>query len=442
MKKILILLLAVMLLLSMAACGETAPQEETPKATTSVSAYKSGLDSGLEAGQRLSWESLNAQPIKRSDMTPYEARELCVNFFRFAKTALWMPDEDLDFIRNASGSEDRMDGGELYAGLPYVGVGSGNLYRLMDYMDDETGVVQMSKAADVWKVFGNQCSIGAYWGWCRAINSAKYTWTQTMVESNGFIRLGDYEYDLTLKRVGGKTDGVENPRTTDILRENGRERMYKAYAQIKLGDGLVYYTTAGHVIMSSSDAYVEYDAEGNIDPQKSYITMIDQGQTWYEAATEGGQMYQYKGNVDKKLTFEQLFAGNYMPFTFAEFLGTDPIEETVCKISHNGDTMKISDLWNTTVTCNYGISDIYAIVRDGNGNEVYKLANRCTAASTLKMTFKQKVAEGKTNVVEFWGYLEPDISAEDGYTIEIQAQIGTGERFNLYKGQLLPGSGA
>ena len=370
-------------------------------------------------------------------MTPYEARELCVNYFRFAKTALWMPDEDLDFIRNSSGSQDNMDGASLYAGLPYVGVGSGNLYRLMDYMDDETGVVQMSKAADVWKVFGNQCSIGAYWGWCRAINSANYTWTQTMVEKNGFIRVGDYEYDLTLSRVGGKTDGVNNPKTPDILRENGRERMYKAYAEIKLGDGLVYYTSAGHVIMSSCDAHVEYDANGNIDPNKSYITMIDQGQTWYEAATEDGQVYQYKGNVDKQMTFTKLFDGNYMPFTFAEFLGTDPIEDTVCKISHTGETMKVSDLWNTTITCNYGISDIYALVRDAKGNEVYKLANRCTAASTKKMTFIQKAKEGKTNTVEFWGYLEPELSADDNYTIEIYAQIGTGERFTLYTGHLV-----
>ena len=439
MKKLLTLLLAVLLLLSMAACGakEPANTDEPPRPTTSVSTYKAGLASGLEASQRLSWETLKAQPIKRSDMTPYEARALCVDYFRFAKTALWMPDEDLDFIRNSKGSADTMEGASLYGGLPYVGVGSGNLYRLMDYMDDETGVVQMSKAADVWKVFGNQCSIGAYWGWCRAINSAKYTWTQTMVERNGFIRVGDYEYDLELTRVGGKTNDVENPRTPDILRENGQERMYKAYAEIKLGDGLVYYTTAGHVIMSSCDAHVEYDADGKIDPAKSYITIIDQGQTWYEAATEAGQMYQYKGNVDQKKSFEQLFAGNYMPFTFAEFLGTDPIEDTVCEISHKKETMSVAELWNTTITCNYGISDIYALVRDAKGNEVYKLANRCTAASTFKMTFIQKAKEGKTDTVEFWGYLEPELTAEDGYTIEIYAQIGTGERFDLYKGALV-----
>ena len=252
-----------------------------------------------------------------------------------------------------------------------------------------------------------------------------------MVAAKGFPRVGPYTYpDYTV----GLSDGY---RTTQILAENGTETMYKSYAELKHGDGIVYYTSAGHVIMSSCDAHVEYDETGKIDPLMSYITIIDQGQTWYEAATEDGQMYQYKGNVDQKKNFEQLFAGSYMPFTFAEFLGTDPIEDTVCEISHKKETMTVAELWNTTITCNSGISDIYALGRDAKGNEVCKLANRCTTASTMKMTFIQKVKEGKTNTVEFWGYLEPEISTEDGYTIEIYAQIGTGERFDLYKGALV-----
>ena len=147
MKNKLICLVAVLAALAgiLAACGEKGP--------TSVSAYKSEGDFP-QIKEQLTWEKLNAFPQKREDMTPDEARQLCVDFFRFSKTALWTPDEDMDYIRNAAGNPDSMAKGTIYGGLPYIGLGSGNVYRLMDYMDETTGVVDLSNAADVLKSLG------------------------------------------------------------------------------------------------------------------------------------------------------------------------------------------------------------------------------------------------------------------------------------------------
>ena len=52
----------------------------------------------------------------------------------------------------------------------------------------------MTEAEKNPKLFGNQCSFGAYWGWGRVINSANYGGTNEMVLKNGFLRVGDYSY--------------------------------------------------------------------------------------------------------------------------------------------------------------------------------------------------------------------------------------------------------
>ena len=440
-KKILILLSLAVLTLTFAACDSEGKNTDKPSITTSVSTYNSvGQYTHIE--EQLSWEAINAFPIKSSDMSIDEARQLCVDFFKFSKTACWIPDETYNFVKNASGTADVITKGQIYAGFPYVGVGSGNVYRMMDYMDEDNGVIDMSNAVesdkpyDGWKTFGNQCSIGAYWGWARVINSAKYRWTQDCVQNRGFLRIGPYTYDDDLVRLGGKTNGVANPNTVKILEDNGMQTMFESYAELKLGDGMTYYTTAGHVIMASSDAYVERRENGEIDPIKSFVTITDQGQTWETGSNASGDVYEYKLGVDTKKTFMDLYSSNYIPWTFAEWLGTDPIEETKCSFSHTGDTITLAQLWESKVTANYGIADIYAIVHDSEGNEVYKHAVRSMQAGLMERKFVESLPEDTAvNYVEKWGTLEFDEG--ETYTVSIVVQLGTGERPTVYTGELL-----
>lgn len=465
MKKLILLMLTLVVMLGvLAACATNTPTPtEIPEPTYQISAYKS-KGAYTEPQNMLSWENTNKYPIKSTTMTTDEARTLVTDFFRYAKTVCWVPDDTLQFVRNSSGSADEMVKGIVHGGLPYVGLGSGNIYRLMDYMDPKTGVVNIKNAVesdkpyDGWKTFGNQCSIGAYWGFGRVINHANYKWTQGMTEKNGFYRIGPYTYDDNLARFGGKTNGVSNPTTTSLLEENGREVMYESYAMLKKGDGLTYYTTAGHVIMSSCDAVVVRGADGKIDPGQSYITIIDQGQTWIEdAKNEQGDTYKYKGGVDVKKTFVNLFDQHYVPWTLAEMNGWDPIEITESSfvtgdgkiyakgtVSEEDRTFKSTTeapksitrdmLFTSYVTANYGISDIYAIVHDDNGSEVYKHAVRATSASIYKLTMIESTDKAVNNV-ERWGSLD-DFTADEHLTVTIMAQLSTGERYTLWEGDL------
>lgn len=421
-KKILAILLAMALAACLAACGGAGGSTGE---TTSVSAYKSkGEFTALN--DPLSWEDLNAFPIKSADMSIEELRKLCVDFFRYTKTACWIPDDNFTYWHNnEQTNEFTQTAGTVYGGLPYIGTSSGSIYRVLDYMDPETGVVDIAGLTQNPKLYGNQCSIGAYWGWARVINSAKYDWTESMVAANGFLRVGPYTYpDYTV----GLSDGY---RTTQILQENGQETMYKSYAELKAGDGIVYFTTAGHVVMIASDAHVEYLPSGAIDPAASYVTVIDQTPTWNNATNEAGDYYAYEANVDAKWNFEKLFKGNYMPFTYGEWLGTDPIEDTELTFSNaDQESITVEELYKASVTCNYGLSDIYAIVRDAKGNEIFKMAARAHRAGIMELEFSKH----NTNVVT-WGSLE-DMTAKGKYTVQIVAQVGTGERPTIWEGKL------
>ena len=125
-----------------------------------------------------------------------------------------------------------------------------------------------------------------------------------------------------------------------------------------------------------------------------------------------------------------MYSTHYVPFTFGEFQGTDPVEETVCEFSYTGDTITVSDLFKTKVTSNYGISDVYAIVKDSEGNEVYRHGARCQRAGQLEVELKRNY-----DYIVKWGTL--DVSNGD-FTVEIVVQLGTGERPTIYTGKLVP----
>ena len=378
----------------------------------------------------LSWDNLNAFPIKSSSMSTAELRKLCVDFFRYCKTALWTPTKSIDFVKNAKGSKDSMSGGSLYGGLPYVGLASGNMFRLLDYMNS-SGKVDMADALKLdgselsttdLRYFGNQCANGAFQGWARVVNSVAATHTAGITKRNGYIPLGNYKYDTEKIKNWSTTYG-----TDECVAENGTEVMFESYAKLQLADGLVYYTTAGHVVMVSSTPVVVRGADGKIDGEKSFLTIIDQAQTWQTYTGTDGRKYQIKSGVDTKVTFQKLFDSSYVPYTYQEFTGADDVEKTTINLDYTGDTATLSQLFKAKLTANYSISDAYIIVTDASGKEVYKHAVRNSSAwgKTLKM------AESGANV-DSWG----TAPTEGTYTVKVVAQLGTGERPTVWSGTL------
>ena len=429
MKKFLLAILALLLCLAvLVACGDQTDTPDTtaaPKETTSVSAYKSTGDYPKLQGQ-LTWEGVNAFPIKSSDMTADEMRTLCVDFFRYSKTALWIADDDYG-IYNSSGEEVRsVDKGKVYGGLPYVGVASGNVYRTLDYMDQETGVVNVKALGENPELFGNQCSVAAWWGWARVVNSAKYEWSYDAVSRRGFVPLGPHYYDPGLSRFTNKYG------TDECCKENGMDTMMESYAELKKGDGIMYMTTAGHIVMIASDAVVVRDAAGKIDPAQSYVTVLDQTTMWKTGTNEFGEEYTYEAHVDSKWTFNTLYKGSYLPYTYKEFIGQDPVEDTQISFSHKGDTITADELFQSYVKCNYGLVDVFALVHDAHGSEVLKVSSCAHKAGMMTLKF---VSQKSEKTLFQWGAWT-DLSDDKEYTVTIVAQVGTGERLTVWEGKL------
>ena len=435
----------------------------TSKATTAGTTLSA--TTLVEAGyinENLTWDQINSFPLKTSDMTVEEMRERCVEFMEFTKTYLWTPSHTVSFDKNASGTDDVMSQGTVYGGLPYVGVASGNVYRMMDYIDPETGLLDMMKAlpalatkdhlamSDL-KYFGSQCSISVYWGWGRVMNSADYMWTSSVVPNNGFIFLGD----ITIDDVS-KWSATYN---TDIAcANNGTEVMFAAYAEAQKADGMVYYVEtsdgdgAGHLVMVYTDAVTVYNDDGTINGDESYLEIIDQSQKWEEVTNASGDTFKRKNSIGLKRTFQQLYDSGYIPFTFAEFLGTDPIEVTeVSLIDGSGaalvsgtvseedrsfegtttapDTLTWSQLFGSSITSNYGISDAYITVTDAYGNEFYRHAVRTDTAGNKDLELEEAGA-----MVTTWE--TRGLTAGKTYRVTIEVQLATGERPVIYTGKL------
>ena len=407
--------------------------------------------------QPLSWDAINSFPLKKSDMTEQEMRDAIVDFMYFTKTYLWTPSESVYYDKNTGGTDDKMLQGTIYGGLPYVGVASGNCYRMMDYIN-EYGILDMQKAlpalatkdqlsmSDL-KYFSSQCSISVYWGWGRLINSVAYQWTYHCVPSRKFILLGDMQIEDIDKWTAAYN-------TTLACHENGEQVMYSNYAAAKKADGLVYYIQsssgdgAGHLLMIYEDAHVVYNEDGTINGEESYLTIIDQGQSWKKLTNAAGDSFTHKGNIGQKKTFKAMYDYGYVAFTFPELVGLDPIEESTVSLV-SGETTLVSGViseadrsYNTTcttdmltwaqlaegaITSNYGIADIYLMLYDEAGKEIYKHAVRAGYGGNKNLIFEEEGA-----MVTTWGE-KPEIGT---YTAKIEVQLATGERPTVWSGQL------
>lgn len=422
MKRSLALLLCFLMLLPVfASCGSKTLN--TPKETKTEELIETKTKEPQKAipeipeENRLSAEKIASFPIANDSMSEDELRKLCVDFFRFSQSFAWTPSETWDYTIGNNTKVHHMTQGVVYGGFPYLH-GAGNVYRMLEYYDETTGVVNMEEAGKNPRYFGNFCSYGSAWGFSRVINSASHELTQDMVPANGYIPLGPYKMNKNL------TQFPENE-TIAICQGNGQEVMYESYALLKPADALVYYTTGGHIIMVSS-VHVEKDAAGKIDGEKSYVTFIDQATNEWDGKLANGKSYKVQGGVDKKYTFSKLFKTNYIPYTFAEFNGTDPVEKGEVKIDTDKTELTLDELIDCTVTANYIFSDVFVEFIGADGKTVETKAIRTGYGGILSLKLSKGIFAAGTKKY-----------ADGNHTVRISAQIGNGEKLQVWEGKLL-----
>jgi len=288
--------------------------------------------------------------------------------------------------------------GRTYKGIPYNHY-NGSMQRFEYFMDkQEDGSYMVSDwlynlesydGYDTWDMYiGNDCCSAMYQLYACVSNNCnikrsvnQFAWFDEEYEANmeetypitasGAIPVGGWDYkfielDPDHYTAGSKRYVYEQP-VDPNTGLSGVERMYWCYAQMSKGDMLSNIITdgSGHVQITSADPFVMLDAEGNIDPEQSYVTTIQQVQGFHEHETYISSWH-FEGERTK-YTFADLAAEFYLPQTFIELIeSNDEKPEVAMEDALEGRFA----LTSGKVTSNFYVDSVEMIVTDDAGNEV------------------------------------------------------------------------
>lgn len=356
-------------------------------------------------------EDLAALPIASEDMSVDELRSLCVDFARLQGTFLWRPSREINYY-NWNAGDIRLVDFRLYGGLPYSSAGS-TIYAFLDFYDRESGVMTPPISGDFNSQLGNNCSMAAFWSWSRVSNGLSFSATRYMNASHGCIPLGRYAIPSSV------TDFIDYT-THKICKNNKIDLMSEAYALLLPADGLVKFDgEKGHAMMASSEAVVVRDESGRIDPDASYVYIVEQHSNASVRQLDDSTLVFNIGGIDNKFSFSQLFESGYIPFTIAEFVGKSEVEKAEVTIGSDKTSLTYTDMKKLNIISNYPMAKVGATLKNEAGEVVYSvhrypdkthyrslaLSELCSSLANYKpgsyeMTVTAIVSTGET--IEVW----------------------------------------
>lgn len=312
----------------------------------------------------------------------------------------WRATEDVKYHISATARWVEFKAGRIYRGIPYAYARSDQNTFLEFAMGepDEKGIYNIGGLTTThlgnggtYARIGNDCSGSVNFSFSSVgadisgSNSSRY-----MIEANGYYKVGDYDYTPTEDgRIGI---------SKDIVKENGKERMFEAYAKVQGGDALD--TTAaggGHVILVMGK-HVVYNADGTINGSKSYIHTLEQTpgpvsitvqqHSWNEELQE----IVYDIYIEKDLTFEQCFSSGYLPITVKVL--TDATTSTEVKVTDSLSAQEHSfeNLLKGEINSTHMISSVTLTVTEEAG-EVFSIRGSGIRASIRKYFMKNFLTE-------------------------------------------------
>ncbi len=416
-------LLLALALFALSACGSAAPKTTTPAAgQTQTAATPSKPEKTYAVDQPYTRAMLEEIPVASAENTSDELRAICLSFARMQGTIPWISANNINYLLD-SGLYLKFKKGTVYGGCPYTNVGS-NLYTFMDFVDEETGLLDETAASHVGDLLGNNCCTALFWAWARVSSSITFTHTQGLVPRTGVIPLGDYRIDRDLHNFAETT-------TEEICQENGEQKMYECYAQLLLADGMVVNNQRGgsndrhHVMMVSQLPHVVRDASGAIDPAESYIIFVEQDEIIRPYTLENGLSLQCEGHIDSKYSFQNLFKTGYIPFTIPELVDPSSVQKASVSFSYeNGESVAVKDFLAATVSSNYALSRLIVKVTDSAGTVtdysayVPGVAHYSVQLGDRLMSFNRKVGKGT-------------------FQVDVSVLVGSGETLPLFHGTLI-----
>ncbi len=423
MKKYVALLLTLTALVSLVSCQPSISSTQTETVETETVTNESTATAPAvvaTVAETDAIQKLNAIPIAKAGMSEEQLRQICADFMRLQLSFAWTPSKNSSY--QLRGEVITLKKGTAYGGLPYISSTKGNIYNALLFYDEQTGVVSMEGLGDFSKVIGNQCSSSAYWAWARVADRYLAGGSPTTLHKNGALRLGPYTYSDAINNF--HEEGID---TVNICKDNGEKVMYESYAKLKAADGMVQYRTShGHVIMAASNAEVVRDGNGNIDPVRSNVLILEQVSDYKSKMQSNSKPMQLQGGIDNKYSFEQLYKSGYLPFTIAELCGKDDVENSEVSFSIKENQATVTHLKDASIASNYPLANATITVQDQSGKTVYQKSGFYTELMTYSATLSPAVSP--TALKKYVG---------DAYRVKAECRIGNGEIHTLWEGSLI-----
>ena len=331
-----------------------------------------GCTKTLKKGYQADQQVTNLEETGTAEEILANRRKIVVDEMRDMMSLLWTPKETFTYDIMGDGDDDApitFEKGKIYSGIPYA-TGDASRSAFLSYaVDKKDGIYVMEGLSDQIMSggktprVGNTCSNSVFWSWARVSNSISFEFNKYMTPTYGCIQVGDYVFE------GSNYDDVV---TSKVCEENGEAVMFASYAQMLPGDAMVYRTgNAGHAVMVV-DVNVVYDGEGNIDPESSTVTIVDQSGTVVRKQEttymEGVGEVVLCEKLDKVRTFASVFKRGYLPVTCQELIDPSPLEPVT--VTDYTDTPTADNMFKGAVQSSYRISHITVDIYNEKGGLV------------------------------------------------------------------------
>lgn len=415
-KTLLTVLLVLVLVLCLASCGTTPPNNGEPndetvsKTQPEIAETQGTPDSSAEETVAVTTppedDKWPEDPSKYSFFKVFEAptgnpREIVMKYMMDMATIEWKPSEDFTIGWEGPASFDPNMSLKFFTDKTYRGTTYGNTHcslELFTHFLNEKNELKMDNYSYE-KIVGNNCSTTMTLAYQQIVDMP-ISVLKPISSRIGLLKLAG---DLKIPEGYG-----DNWYTNEVFAANTQDAVYQAYTTLDAGD-ILYKSIkgTGHTRMVRK-VEVSKSAAGKLMPTRSYVYCVESTNAW-EDGTQTSLWF-----IDRKYSFSELYETSFMPVTLEIFHKENPkYNNAYIAYDANPTAENIKKgMIPGQISSNFPLNYVMVTVTDSNGNIAIR---DLKAGMTTNYTFDMRKFYVKTSDLE-----------AGNYTLTVRAGIARG----------------
>lgn len=292
--------------------------------------------------------------------------------------------------------------GETYYGIPYAGTKS-TLDLFEQYVDN--GVFDFHSSYFE-EVIGNHCSSSMGLAFQQLVDMPYYGGIKPC-----HFRGTNFAFPKGIAVPEYEDSDLYDSK--DFFNVNGKNSCMEAYASLDTAD-ILYFSIrkkSGHTRMVSKKGEVVRNEYGFIDPEQSYLYVLEQTNAWDKTRTDGVKTTWF---VNRKYTFEELHKKMFMPITLTIYTSGDKAKDAYIMFDGNNTPDSIKNGLSGKVETTFPMSYVRITIKDEKGS---------TVKSVLKYNYEKMYCIDLSDCNEELGIAS---LPEGKYTYTLRAAIARG----------------